>query len=216
MKNKKTVLFSILIIALIFVGFAYFYNQNQSDKISELSKENTMLFKRDYSFTVGPDDAKVQLVEFFDPACETCALFHPYVKKILKENKNDIQLVFRYAPFHNGSYKVVTMLEAIKKQDMFLEALELMFKIQPYWASHGTPNLDVLWQAIDELGLDMNQLTADMNDDEIKRRIDQDIADGKVLGANKTPSYYVNGRPLQDFGLNQLKELINEEMNKVK
>jgi len=60
----------------------------------------------------------------------------------------------------------------------------------------------------------MEQLIKDLKDPEIQGIIAQDIADGKVLGATKTPSYYVNGKPLQQFGLRQLKELINQELNK--
>jgi len=213
-KNKKIVLFSILGLLLVFVALGYQYNQSKTEKLTTLAKENAMLFKRDYSYTVGPDDAKVQLVEFFDPACQTCAQFHPYVKEIMKENEGDIQLVLRYAPFHNGSDKVVAMLEATKKQDMFYKTLELTFAIQPYWATHGTPKLGVLWSALPKIGLDMTQLVEDMKNPAINGIIAQDLADGEVLGATKTPSYYVNGRPLQEFGLAQLKALINEELNK--
>ena len=42
----------------------------------------------------------------------------------------------------------------------------------------------------------------------------QDIEDGRKLGATKTPSYYVNGKPLQQFGLQNLKDLIQSEMDK--
>ena len=214
MKNKKIVLFSIVALLLVFVGFGYQYKKNESEKLATLAKEKAMLFKRDYSYTMGPDDAKVQLVEFFDPACETCAKFHPYIKKIMEEHEGKIQLVLRYAPFHNDSDKVVAMLEATKKQDMFMKTLELTFGIQSYWASHGTPKLGILWGALAKSGLDMDKLIEDMKSSEIQEIIAQDIADGKVLGASKTPSYYVNGRPLQQFGLGQLKELINEELNK--
>jgi protein-disulfide isomerase len=214
MKNKKIVLFSIIALILVFIGFGYQYNKSESEKLTTLSKEKAMLFKRDYSFTMGPDDAKVQLVEFFDPACKTCAQFHPYIKEIMEEHKGKIQLVLRYAPFHNGSDKVVAMLEATKKQNMFMKTLEMTFGMQSYWASHGTPKLSVLWNALPRVGLDMEKLKEDMKDPEIPRIIAQDIADGKVLGASKTPSYYVNGRPLQQFGLRQLKDLINQELNK--
>lgn len=214
MKNKKIVLFSIIALLLLFVGFGYQYNKNESEKLTILAKEKAMLFKRDYSYTVGPDDAKVQLVEFFDPACATCAQFHPYVKEIMKENEGNIQLVLRYAPFHEGSDQVVAMLEATRKQNMFMEILELTFSIQSYWASHGTPKLGVLWGALTKSGLDMDKLIEDMKNPEIPEIIRQDLADGKILGATKTPSYYVNGRPLQKFGLQELKDLINEELNK--
>jgi len=214
MKNKRIVFSSILVLIILFVSSIYFYNKNESTKLSTLSKEQSKLFKRDYSFTIGNDNAKVQLVEFFDPACETCADFHPYIKQILKEHKDDIQLVLRYAPLHKGSYTVVSILEATKKQDMFLETLDMMFKSQPYWASHVSPNFNVLSKNIENMGIDMKQLLIDMKDPIVERRINQDIADGKILGASKTPSYYVNGRPLQQFGLEQLKSLINEELNK--
>jgi len=214
MKNKNIVVISILALLLIFVGLGYQYKKSESEKLASLSKEKAMLFKRDYSYTVGPDDAKVQLVEFFDPACQTCAQFHPYVKEIMAEHEGKIQLVLRYAPFHNGSDKVVTMLEATKKQNMFMKTLELTFGIQAYWASHDAPNLGVLWGALPKIGLDMDQLIKDMENPKIQEIIAQDVADGKVLKANKTPAYYVNGRPLQEFGLRQLKELIDEEINK--
>ncbi len=40
----------------------------------------------------------------------------------------------------------------------------------------------------------------------------QELADAKALGATKTPSYFVNGKPLQQFGYEQLKELIYSEL----
>lgn len=214
MQNKRIVLFSILALVLVFVGLGNQYNKSESEKLTTLSKEREMLFKRDYSFTMGPDDAKVQLVEFFDPACETCAAFHPHVKDIMKEHEGKIQLVLRYAPFHNGSDKVVAMLEAVKEQGLFMKTLETAYAIQPYWASHGTPKLDVLWSVLPKIGIDMVKLNNDTKNPAIQGIINQDIADGKVLGANKTPSFYVNGRPLQQFGLQELKDLINEELNK--
>lgn len=103
MQNKKLVLLStIIILAIFFVGI-YIYQNKESEKYINLSKEQSTLFQRDYSFVVGNKDAKVQLVEFFDPACETCALFHPHVKEILKNNDEKIKLVLRYAPFHENS-----------------------------------------------------------------------------------------------------------------
>ena len=42
--------------------------------------------------------------------------------------------------------------------------------------------------------------------------IKQDLEDAKTLGANKTPSYFVNGKPLQEFGLENLKKLIDSEL----
>lgn len=214
MQNKTMIVISIIILIGIFFGMKYTYNQSQNNKTVALSENQSVLFKRDSSFTIGPDNAKVQLVEYFDPACETCSQFHPYIKDILEKNKDKIQLVLRYAPLHKDSDKVVVMLEATKKQDMFLESLEASFKTQRNWAGHNGHNLNNLWGTLSDLGLDMDKLLEDMKDPELMKIVIQDIEDGRKLGATKTPSYYVNGKPLQQFGLQNLKDLIQSEMDK--
>ena len=62
--------------------------------------------------------------------------------------------------------------------------------------------------------MDMDKLLEDMKDPELMKIVIQDIEDGRKLGATKTPSYYVNGKPLQQFGLQNLKDLIQSEMDK--
>ena len=42
--------------------------------------------------------------------------------------------------------------------------------------------------------------------------IRQDVADAQTLGVRKTPSFFVNGKPLLSFGLSQLKALVNNEV----
>ncbi len=63
------------------------------------------------------------VVEFFDPACETCAAFKPRVKEFMVANPDRIRLVLRYPDFHNGSDQVVAVLEATRKQGEFWAAL---------------------------------------------------------------------------------------------
>jgi protein-disulfide isomerase len=58
----------------------------------------------------------------------------------------------------------------------------------------------------------MEQLKADMNSPEIARRIEQDLNDAKTLKVTQTPEYFVNGRPLPTWGLEQLQALVREEV----
>ena len=104
------------------------------------------------------------------------------------------------------------MLEAARKQGKFTETLEMMFATQAYWASHHKPNPQVLWQFLPKLGLDIDRLIKDMKDPAMDKLVAQELADAKALGATKTPSYFVNGKPLQQFGYEQLKELIYSEL----
>ena len=203
---------------LLFVAFLLansYYKGYQEDKFGFMAQKNASTFIRDHSQTMGSDDAKVYLVEFMDPACETCAAFSPLVKQMLDANPGKIKLVIRYAPFHDGAEDFVKILEASKKQGKYWETLDVMFKSQAQWASHHNPQPHKLWQILPNVvGLNIEQLKKDMNAPAIAELIAQDMADAETLGVRKTPGYFVNGRPLQNFGYRQLQELVQSELNK--
>jgi protein-disulfide isomerase len=177
-----------------------------------MAQKNASTFIREHSQTLGSDDAKVYLVEFSDPACETCSAFHPLVKKLMADNPGKIKLVVRYAPFHDGADYMVKILEAARKQGKYWETLEVMFKTQRYWASHRNPQPQRIWKFLPRAGLDLEKIRNDMNDPEIEKIIQQDLADAKTLKVKKTPGFFVNGKPLPSFGHKQLQELVESEI----
>jgi protein-disulfide isomerase len=214
MSKQKVILFSVIGLILLFVLGSYFYKGSQSKKMDEISKSNNEVFIRPHSTIVGPEDAKVTLVEFFDPACEACRAFYPLVKKIMEENPGQIRHVFRYAPFHPDSDYIVKILEAAKMQGKYFEALEALFHHQNKWASHHKPNIKMVWRILPSAGIDTEKLQEDMKDPKLEAIVQQDIADAKTLDVRKTPGYFVNGKPLQKFGYEELKALIKSEIDK--
>lgn len=213
MQNKKVVIILVVALLAIFFVSGYVYNNMQKQKELEKVQNNNTSLVRPHSYIDGKKDAKVELVEFLDPACGTCALFHPYVKEIKKQNSDDIKIVYRYAPFHKGSDKVVKLLEAAKEQGKFNELLELLFVTQKYWVKHHVVQYDIVEKIAEKSGLiDMVVAKEFVKNPKLDEIIKQDLADAKALGANKTPSFFVNSKPLEDFGLEQLIELINSEL----
>ncbi len=212
MKKQNIVLISSVLLVIVFALGAYFYKTQQSTKLSFMARGNVSTFVRDYSLTLGSDDAKVYIVEFFDPACETCRDFYPFVKNLMVANQGKIKHVLRYAPFHPGSDYFVKILEASRKQGKYWETLEAMFNSQHIWASHHSPNPELIWQFLPEAGLNIEQIRNDMNDPEIAKHIEQDLADANTLNVRQTPEFFVNGKPLPSFGYDQLKELVEAEI----
>ena len=104
--------------------------------LPEPAARNSANLVRMHSPTLGNADASVVIVEFLDPACETCKAFYPVVKKMIADNPGRIRLVLRYAPFHKGSDKVVAMLEGARKPGKFWPALEALLATQADWAPH--------------------------------------------------------------------------------
>jgi protein-disulfide isomerase len=202
-----------LVLVLGFVIGSNYYRDMQVEKYGFMAKKNAELFVRDHSQTLGSDDAKVYLVEFMDPACETCAAFSPFIKQIMAANPGKIKLVLRYAPFHDGADNFVKILEAAKKQGKYWETLNVMFKTQHIWASHHNYQPERLWEVLPKAGVDIAQIRKDMHDPAIAKIIEQDMADVRALNVQKTPGYFVNGKPLQTFGYRQLQQLIQAELN---
>ena len=213
MKQSHFTLIAIVLMVIAFAAATMFHNSGEEQEMNQRASNNSTALVKDYSVKAGNPNAKVTLVEFLDPACGTCAKFHPFVKQLMQQQAGKMNLVVRYLPFHQGSDRMVAMLEAARKQDKFWEVLELMFATQPQWAINHVAQPDIFMGFIDRAGVDVARIQQDMNDPEIARIIQQDMADGKLLGADKTPSFFVNGKPLPSFGYQQLQTLVESEVS---
>jgi protein-disulfide isomerase len=163
---------------------------------------------------LGDPGAKVHIVEFLDPACETCAIFFPMVKGWMAQVPGQIRLSVRHVAFHTGAEYAVRVLEASRNQGKYWETLEALLMSQRQWTHNHVVQPDKVGLAVAGVGLDMDQLMADMNSAEVTQRIEQDKQDAILLQVSKTPDYYVNGRPLPSFGQQQLADLVREELEK--
>lgn len=212
---KKRLLFiagTILVLGLAYGGLTRVVQEKEQAHLKFLASSQGELFVPKASPKLGTDTPKVYLTEFLDPACESCRAFYPIVKKLMAEFDGKVQLVVRYAPFHQGSDQAVKILEAARKQDRYQGMLELMFIRQPEWASHHQPKPELLWGYAEELGLDMEQLRRDFHDPGIAALLAQDIKDLKTLNVRRTPTFFVNGNPLQDFSVDGLRALLAKEI----
>ncbi len=162
----------------------------------------------------GDPDAKVHIVEFLDPACGTCAIFYPMVKGWMEQVPGELKLSVRHVPFHDGAEYAVQVLEASRKQGKYWETLEALLARQSQWTRNHVVLAEMVDPAIADVGLDMEKLKADMNSIDVIRNMEQDRKDAVFLKISKTPTYFVNGRPLPSFGAQQLADLIREELEK--
>lgn len=186
------------------------YQTQKADAAQTLARE--ALLARAYAPTSGPAEAKVHIVEFLDPACDTCRSFYPFVKRMMAANPGKIRVSVRYAPFHNNSDYVVKVLEATRKQGKYWESLEALLAAQPSWAPNHSPQPDLVWSSLGGLGLDLERVKQDMYAPDIAQIVQQDIADAKALKVTQTPEFFVNGKPMPSFGYEQLTALVNNAM----
>ena len=224
-KILAAIAFVVVIAAVI--GASYYRNSVQNAPVvvnnsSGKSSVNAETLVRPDSPTLGAADAKVTLVEFLDPECESCAAFSPIVKKILKDYDGKVRLVVRYMPLHPNSMRAAALTEAAGEQGKYWEMQELLFQRHSEWGErHGAPtsaqpaNVPALFEKYAmELGLDMERVKSAIKENRYQAKLERDLADGRTLGVRKTPSFFVNGRMLMRFSEYDLRALIDDELKK--
>jgi len=207
--TRKSIFISVAAILLLaFLMATLIYRNYQSSFQGAAGSGNQALAERQGAPIKGPVDAKVTIVEYFDPACGTCADFYPLVKQLMDRYPGKVRVMMRYAPLHTGSDQVVKMLEAAHLQGKFFPALELLFGNQQRWVVNHVSQPDRALGILMGMALDHDRLQADMNSPAVIRAITEDVQAANTLGVQATPEFFVNGRPLPQWGYEQLERLV--------
>lgn len=70
----------------------------------------------------------------------------------------------------------------------------------------------MVWDFLEGTGLDIPKAKQDLNNPGIAALMKQDAKDLATLKINKTPSFFINGKPLTEFGQNQLRAQVEKEI----
>jgi len=220
MRKEIKILLPITVVVIIaaIVGANYYRSSIQSERKPMATTANSSLVRED-SPTLGAADAKVTIVEFLDPECESCRAFNPTIKKILKDYDGKVMLVVRYMPLHPNSLSAATFTEAAGEQGKYWQAQEMLFQRQPEWGtkhgpSPGAPaDINALFKKYAmELGLDASKMDGAFAENRYAAKLERDKKDGQSLGVRQTPTLFVNGRKLARLNESDLRSLIEEEL----
>lgn len=165
--------------------------------------------------TKGNADAKAVLVEYSDFQCPACGYFYGAVKQLEREKGDAVRVVYRNFPLSQHRYARVAAFaaEAAGKQGKFWQMHDMLFEKQNEWG--GSENIEqalVGYAAL--IGLDIPRFLHDMQAKEIADKIDGDIAEGTKQNLQGTPTFYLNGRLIQFRSYEELRRLIETELNK--
>ncbi len=207
MKNNKIyVLVTFVFVVAAFVLFKRYY---QTSEVVKFSPPQSSELIKEYNPRLGPDDAKVKIVEFLDPECEACSTMAPIVKQLMSEYEGKVQLIVRYMPFHGNSLKAATYLEEAGEKGKYWEAMATLFENQPAWADHRDPKPELIPKLLVHAGVkEAESFNENVLLSRHRWKVDQDFADGKILGVKRTPTFFVNGRMLEEIGYAPIKQAI--------
>lgn len=215
MTRKTLVLLLALVLLVGFAAAAFIYQQQRTtDQQATAGLVDSSALVRFHSPVMGPVRAPVTIVEFFDPSCEACRAFYPYVKQLLDENPGEVRLVIRYTLFHPASEETARLLEAARQQRLYQPVMEAILINQPAW--HDDPKAAKAWEVAAAVGLDVEKARAEMHSAGISDLLKADMQDVEALGISGTPTFFVNGQPLTQFGPGPLRALVNQEVQRAR
>lgn len=183
-------------------------NAQQTARDREMKEEETRReeeFKNpkvaeipDNRATRGPKDAPIVLVEYSDFQCPFCSRGFRTVEEVLNKYKDKIRFVYKHLPldFHPLAEPAARRFEAIALQDpeKAYKYHDEVFANQEKLKDQGEKFLDA---AAKKAGADLAKMKKDMESDEVKKRIEADMAEAKKFGFSGTPGFLVAGVSLR-------------------
>jgi protein-disulfide isomerase len=159
----------------------------------------------------GKKSAPVTIVEWSDFQCPFCGRVIPTVKQIEDTYKDKVRIAFKHQPlpFHNNAEIAAEASMAANEQGKFWEMHDKLFANQQ--------QLDrvSLEKYAQEIGLNMARFKAALDASKFKDRIQKDSAEGMKVGANGTPTFFINGNKVEGAQpFDAFKAVIDRELAK--
>ena len=167
----------------------------------------------------GAVSAGVTIIEYSDFQCHYCKMAAPVMNQVLAAYPNDVRLVFRNFPLrrnHLQAQLAAQAAEAAAAQGKYFEMHDRLFDRQEEWSGNVAARKAFISYA-QELGLDVEQFKADMDSKGVKDKIDNDYASGVAAGVQGTPSFFVNGKRLENIqGYETFVQVIDAELARLR
>jgi NhaA family Na+:H+ antiporter len=151
----------------------------------------------------GERGAPLELVMFGDFQCPFCLGAQSVLRRVRERLGERLLFGFRHLPIperHPLAPLAAQASEAAAAQGRFWEYHDALFAVQPRLSR------EVMLEVGGDLGLDIEQMAAEMDAGAYGERIDRDVASAEASGATGTPTFFVNGKRL--FGAYDASSLV--------
>jgi len=162
---------------------------------------------------IGPQDARVLIVEFSDFQCSYCARFATEtLGQILDTYGDQVRFVYRDFPLtsiHPHAQKAAEATQCAYEQGKYWEYSDLLFQNQQ------ALDVDSLKGYAQQLGLDTDAFNECLDSGQYASEIQKDLTEGQSYGVTATPSFFINGRLLRGAKpFSAFQAMIEEELAK--
>lgn len=137
----------------------------------------------------GPENAPITIVEFSDFQCPFCSRGKATMDQVAQQYGDKVKIAFKHFPldFHRQAKPASIAALAAGEQGKFWEMHDKLFENQK------ALDKDSMMKYAQEIGLNMAKFKADIESDTVKKAVETDDAEAQRVGANGTPTMFING-----------------------
>ncbi len=168
------------------------------------------------------NNSKIILIEYGDYQCPGCASYNPTIEKIAEAYKDKIIFIFRnyLLSYHANAKAAAAAAESAGLQGKYWEAHKKLYANQSEWEYlDSEERTDYFIEMAKDLGLDTTKFASDMASTAVSDKIAYDVSLATKSKLSSTPSFYLNGSPI-DSGTwgdeDKLKALLDSKIEELK
>lgn len=155
---------------------------------AKIEANKDALYNNDADYFIGPADAEVAVVEFFDYRCGYCKRSLGWTMNLVDKYPGKVKVIFKELPILSPESETAAHAAiAAGEQGKYLEMHEALMELDN---SSGFTD-EAIDEAARSVGVDVEKMRADMQTAKVKKVIADSSALARKLGIGGTPNFLV-------------------------
>lgn len=167
------------------------------------------LYNHEGDYFIGPADAEITLVEFFDYRCGYCKRSVDWVQNLPDAFDGKVKVVFKELPIFGGISETAALAAlAAGKQGKYSEFHVALMKLKS--------NDELTDRKLDEIarsvGIDAKKMRADMRSMDVQKQLAEMKSLGRALNVQGTPGFFIGDKHYEGAYTEQIEALIKAKL----
>ncbi|WP_300378514.1 thioredoxin domain-containing protein [Henriciella sp.] len=184
--------------------------RDQAAKRDAIKSNLDSIYNSSNDYSIGPDDAEVTVVEFFDYRCGFCKRSMEWTTGLPEKYDGNVRVIFKEFPILSPeSEKAALAALAAGNQGKYTEMHRELMEMDN---STGFEPDDIDGAA-ERAGVDVAQMREDMDSVELRKVVADNKSLARSIGVDGTPAYFIGENMVSGANQGKVVEFIEAELS---
>ncbi len=172
-----------------------------------ITENHDALYNNANDHFIGPADAEIVLVEFFDYRCGFCKRSVDWVQDLPGEYDGKVKVVFKELPIFGGISETAALAAlAAGEQGKYFEYHLALMKLK----SNDDLTESKLDEIANEIGIDAKKMRADMRSMDVQKQLAEMKSLARALNVDGTPGFFIGDRRFEGAYTEEIEAIISD------